>query len=137
MNTIFVPSSCVIDPYLYPIDGEQVLLTSLVAPIMRDGRFIGISGIDISAAFLQSVIKDVAAELYKGMGQTLLISPRGVIVGHSQQPELIGQNLNALDNDLREALRSVSEEGQSRICSNSNNLSCLAHSTCQEVIRAG
>ncbi len=108
-------SSCVIDPYLYPIDGEQVLLTSLVAPVMRDGRFIGISGIDISAAFLQSVIKDVAAELYKGMGQTLLISPRGVIVGHSQQPELIGQNLNALDNDLREALRSVSEEGQSRI----------------------
>lgn len=108
-------SSCVIDPYLYPIDGEQVLLTSLVAPVMRDGRFIGISGIDISAAFLQSVIKDVAAELYKGMGQTLLISPRGVIVGHSQQPELIGQNLNALDNDLSEALRSVSEEGQSRI----------------------
>lgn len=108
-------SSCVIDPYLYPIDGEQVLLTSLVAPVMREGRFIGISGIDISAAFLQSVIKDVAAELYKGMGQTLLISPRGVIVGHSQQPELIGQNLNVLDNDLREALRSVSEEGQSRI----------------------
>lgn len=77
-------SSCVIDPYLYPIDGEQLLLTSLVAPVIENGRFIGISGIDISAAFLQSVITEVAAELYQGKGQTLLVSPRGVIVGHSQ-----------------------------------------------------
>ena len=108
-------SSCVIDPYLYPIDGEQVLLTSLVAPVMEDGRFIGISGIDISAAFLQSMIADVAAQLYQGIGQTLLVSPRGVIVGHSQQPDLIGQNLNALDNELKEALLAVSEAGHSQI----------------------
>ncbi|MDO8826664.1 methyl-accepting chemotaxis protein [Methylophaga sp.] len=108
-------SSCVIDPYLYPVDGEQVLLTTLVAPVMDNGRFIGNTGIDISAAFLQSVIKDVAAQLYQGLGQTLLVSPRGVIVGHSQQPELIGQNLSALENDLREALLAVSMAGQTQI----------------------
>jgi len=108
-------SSCVIDPYLYPIDGEQVLLTSLVAPVMANGRFIGISGIDISAAFLQSVITDVAAALYQGAGQTLLVSPRGVIAGHSHQPEMIGQNLSVLDNSLKEALLAVSTAGQSRI----------------------
>ncbi|THF66002.1 MAG: methyl-accepting chemotaxis protein, partial [Methylophaga nitratireducenticrescens] len=108
-------SSCVIDPYLYPVGGEQVLLTTLVAPVMDKGRFIGNTGIDISAAFLQSVIIDVAAQLYQGIGQTLLVSPRGVIVGHSQQPELIGQNLYALDSELREALLAVSEAGQSQI----------------------
>ncbi len=107
--------SCVIDPYLYPIDGEQVLLTSLVAPVINAGRFIGISGIDISAAFLQSVITDVAASLYQGAGQTLLVSPRGVIAGHSQQPEMIGQNLSVLDNSLREALLAVGKSGQSQI----------------------
>lgn len=107
--------SCVIDPYLYPVEGEQVLLSSLVAPIKQDGRFIGISGVDISASFLQSVISDVAEGLYNGQGRTLLVSPRGIISGHSQHPDVIGQNLSVLEAPIRENLREAAASGETRI----------------------
>jgi methyl-accepting chemotaxis protein len=44
--------SCVIDPYIYPINGKDVLLTSMVVPVNKNGKFIGMTGIDISADFL-------------------------------------------------------------------------------------
>lgn len=112
-------ASCVIDPYLYPIDGEQVLLTSLVAPVMNHGNFIGISGVDITASFLQSVISDVAQGLYNGQGQTLLVSPRGIISGHSMHPDLIGQKVTALDASMYVNIKQVSISGESQVL-NSN-----------------
>jgi methyl-accepting chemotaxis protein len=37
---------CVLDPYVYPIQGKEVMLTSLVVPILdSQKRFIGIAGI--------------------------------------------------------------------------------------------
>jgi methyl-accepting chemotaxis protein len=107
--------SCVIDPYLYPIDGEEVLLSSLVAPVIRHGQLAGISGVDITASFLQSKIKAVAEGLYNGQGKTVLASPRGVIAGHSHQPDLIGQNLSALNAELQENIKKTSISGESRI----------------------
>lgn len=107
--------SCVIDPYLYPVGDKQVLLSSLVAPIKQQGQFIGIAGVDISASFLQSVISDVDAGLYNGQGLTLLVSPRGIISGHSQNSDLIGQNLSVLETSIRENLRAAAASGETRI----------------------
>ncbi|WP_273150650.1 methyl-accepting chemotaxis protein [Methylophaga thiooxydans] len=107
--------SCVIDPYLYPVEDEQVLLSSLVAPIKQKGQFIGIAGVDISASFLQSVISDVDAGLYKGQGRILLVSPRGIISGHSQHTELIGQNLSVLEKSISENLKEAAVSGETKI----------------------
>ncbi len=107
--------SCVIDPYLYPVDDEMVLLSSLVAPIKQEGEFIGIAGVDISVSFLQSVIRDVDAGLYNGQGRTLLVSPRGIISGHSQHSDLIGQNLSVLESSISQNLKEASSSGETRI----------------------
>lgn len=107
--------SCVIDPYLYPVENDQVLLSSLVAPIKQDGQFIGIAGVDISVNFLQSVINDVDAGLYNGQGRTLLVSPRGIISGHSQHSDLIGQNLSVLETSISENLKQAAMTGETRI----------------------
>lgn len=107
--------SCVIDPYLYRVEGERVLLSSLVAPIKLNGQFVGISGVDISASYLQSVINQAAEGLYNGQGRTLLVSPRGVISGHSEHPELIGQNLSVLDAPIRENLKLAAASGDTQI----------------------
>tara|TARA_R110002050_G_scaffold57423_5_gene129214 strand:+ start:130471 stop:132594 length:2124 start_codon:yes stop_codon:yes gene_type:complete len=107
--------SCVIDPYLYPVENEQVLLSSLVAPIKQEGRFIGITGVDISVSFLQSVISDVDAGLYKGQGRILLVSPRGIISGYNQHSDLIGQNLSVLETSIQENLREAAVSGDTRI----------------------
>jgi methyl-accepting chemotaxis protein len=107
--------SCVIDPYLYRVEDELVLLTSLVAPIKQKGEFIGIAGVDISASFLQSVISEVDAGLYNGQGRTLLVSPRGIISGHSQHSDLIGQNLSVLESSISENLREAAASGETKI----------------------
>lgn len=117
--------SCIIDPYLYPVGDENVLLSSLVAPIKQGGEFIGIAGVDISVSFLQSVITDVDWGLYNGQGHVLLVSPKGIISGHSQQPDLVGQNLNVLEASLRDNLKEAAISGETKIINEQNQFIVL------------
>ncbi|GGD60281.1 methyl-accepting chemotaxis protein [Lacimicrobium alkaliphilum] len=103
--------SCIIDPYLYPIDGVETLLTSLVAPIKQQGRFIGIAGVDISAAFIQQLTIDSADSLYRGNSEVVLLSPRGIISGHSANADVVGRNTSALSGSVsRNIERSVNNQ---------------------------
>lgn len=42
---------CIIEPYFYPVQGKNILMTSLVVPIIADEEFYGIIGVDISVDF--------------------------------------------------------------------------------------
>ncbi len=44
---------CVLNPYTYPVQGKDVLMTSFVVPIQIQGKFHGIVGVDIALATLQ------------------------------------------------------------------------------------
>lgn len=103
--------SCVIDPYIYPVNGKDVLLTSIVVPINKNGQFIGMTGIDIKADFLQSIVTDVDKQLYDGAGKMLLLSPKGVIVASSEHPDLVGKNLKSIPEELVEKIKTVSSTG--------------------------
>ena len=87
---------CVIDPYPYPIQGETVWLTSLVAPILVDETFYGIAGVDMRLDFLQSLAKTANAGIYNGLGSTAVISQNGIIAASSDKPELIGKHVKLL-----------------------------------------
>ncbi|EGL53445.1 methyl-accepting chemotaxis sensory transducer [Methylophaga aminisulfidivorans MP] len=117
--------NCVIDPYIYPINGKDVLLTSMVVPINNNGQFIGMTGVDISADFLQSKVIDVDKRLYDGAGQMLLLSPKGVIVADSEHPELVGKNLKSIDADLVEKIKAVSASGEGKIFADDSALRVL------------
>jgi methyl-accepting chemotaxis protein len=117
--------SCVIDPYIYPINGKDVLLTSMVVPINNNGQFIGMTGVDISADFLQSKVIDVDKRLYDGAGQMLLLSPKGVIVADSEHPELVGKNLKSIDAGLVEKIKAVSASGEGKIFADDSALRVL------------
>lgn len=117
--------SCVIDPYIYPINGKDVLLTSMVVPVDRKGKFIGMTGIDISADFLQSKVIEVDKQLYDGAGQMLLLSPKGVIVADSEHPELVGKNLKSIDAGLVEKIKAVSVSGADSIFADNKTLNVL------------
>lgn len=117
--------SCVIDPYIYPINGKDVLLTSMVVPVDRNGKFIGMTGIDISADFLQSKVIEVDKQLYDGAGQMLLLSPKGVIVADSEHPELVGKNLKSIDAGLVEKIKAVSVSGEDSIFADNKTLNVL------------
>ncbi|MGE5086578.1 MAG: cache domain-containing protein, partial [Bacillota bacterium] len=48
-----------VEPYLYPIDGKNVLMTSAVVPITIDGKFFGVAGVDIPLKSVQKQTADI------------------------------------------------------------------------------
>nr|BFD62216.1 hypothetical protein BdHM001_08970 [Bdellovibrio sp. HM001] len=71
-----------IEPYLYPIDGVQVLMTSAVVPIFIDGKFVGNSGVDLPLKEIQAKANGVkpfeTSEAY-------LVTANGNYVSHPDE----------------------------------------------------
>ncbi len=81
----------IIDPYVYPVQGKDTLLTSLVVPILSQNRFHGIAGVDIALDFLQQFADEL--DLYDRTGRMVLLSYKGVIAGITGKADLIGKHL--------------------------------------------
>ncbi len=97
----------IIDPYIYPVQGKDVLMTSLVVPIMVDGQFYGIAGVDLALDFLQQLADDV--DIYDGIGEMVLISHHGSLAGVSNQPALVGKHMKEIHKDWEEDLTYIQE----------------------------
>ncbi|MEH6447591.1 MAG: methyl-accepting chemotaxis protein [Oleispira sp.] len=89
--------NCLTDPYLYPVDGKKVLLASFVSPILKDGRFLGIAGVDMSLDFIQDLVESNNAGIYEGIGKMAIISPRGIVAAYSGNRSALGNKLSAED----------------------------------------
>lgn len=63
-----------LEPYMYEVDGENVLITSFSVPLIRNGKFVGVTGVDYSLVKLQ---KEIDAISPMGSGQVGLISSGG------------------------------------------------------------
>ena len=90
--------SCLIDPYIYPVQGKDVWMTSLVVPFVVNDKFLGITGIDTPVTFLQELADK--ADIYNGNGKLAIISNNGTLLGVTGHPDLIGQPVQALHNDF-------------------------------------
>ncbi|HEY9075471.1 MAG TPA: methyl-accepting chemotaxis protein [Anaerolineaceae bacterium] len=99
----------IIDPYIYPIGGKNVLLTSLVVPIVVDGKFYGICGIDLALDSLQEIADNV--DIYNKTGKLALISHGGTFAGVTGRPELAGKTLKDEGTSSSDVL-SVVQEGK-------------------------
>jgi len=99
-------NECIINPYLYEIQGEKVYITSLVAPIMVEGEFYGIAGIDITIEFLQELADELTNndELYDGTARLRLISYNGVLSGVTNNKSAVGKKAIELDSNFGEIL---------------------------------
>ncbi len=70
----------IMDPFYYPIDGVDTLMTTLSIPIIVDGDVLGVVGADISLDSLQQITSGV--KLYE-TGYGSLISNSGAVVAHN------------------------------------------------------
>lgn len=67
------------EPYRYPVGDIDILMISLVAPILENGRVVGVVGVDMTPEELQRNLGDLS--LYQdGFGR--LISTGGMVVTH-------------------------------------------------------
>ncbi|WP_333585620.1 methyl-accepting chemotaxis protein [Phenylobacterium sp.] len=68
------------EPYLYPVDGKEVLMTSIAAPVFANGRLIGVAGLDVGMdAFSAELAKIRPLET----GTVSLLSGGGAWVVHA------------------------------------------------------
>ena len=79
----------VLEPYSYTVAGKSVLMTTLVAPILIDGRFMGVAGIDMALANLQQTVEKI--RVYD-TGYASLLSNKGIYVG-DRDAENVGKDL--------------------------------------------
>jgi methyl-accepting chemotaxis protein len=86
---------CVTDPTVYTVQGHDYLMTSLVIPIVIDGKFQGIAGVDISLNSLQGVIDQGLKSGLLQSGMVAIKSP-AALVSVSGKPDLAGKPLNSL-----------------------------------------
>lgn len=78
----------VLNPYTFSYSGNEddaILETSLCVPILRDGEFIGLAGMDVSLESYQNVINQV--EPIKG-SQLFLLANDGSLITHPDKKNL-------------------------------------------------
>jgi methyl-accepting chemotaxis protein len=79
----------VLEPYFDEVGGKQVLMTSLVVPVMHEGRFLGAVGVDIALNQLSDLIIDLQGDL---PGYIAIVSNSANYVVHPKA-ERLGQPL--------------------------------------------
>nr|BFE80310.1 hypothetical protein GCM10020093_029110 [Planobispora longispora] len=79
----------VVEPYVYPVNGEDVLMTTATAPIMVDGAFHGVVTVDLALADLRTAL---LAEKPYGTGYLALVTAAGSVLAHPKQ-DLLGKPL--------------------------------------------
>lgn len=97
---------CLMEPYIFEIEpGNNALLTSLVYPVITQGRFRGVAGVDMNLPVLQQGLMQQAVELYDGKAELYLLTGRGMVLASNRFPGQIGNSLAQLDQALYQQLQ--------------------------------
>jgi methyl-accepting chemotaxis protein len=89
------------EPYIYPIEGKDVLMASLVAPLMVNGKFQGTASADFSLTQLRRILADT--KVMDG-GELALISNTGLYASHTNA-ERINKKAEDIPAEGLEAVR--------------------------------
>jgi methyl-accepting chemotaxis protein len=79
----------VTEPFFYPINGVDTLITSLVVPIKKNGRAVGVAGVDIALSGIQSVVEGISP--YEG-SIAAVFTNNGLVAGHFD-PSRLGKSM--------------------------------------------
>ncbi|WP_319582474.1 methyl-accepting chemotaxis protein [uncultured Pseudodesulfovibrio sp.] len=98
----------ILDPFPYIVQGRQEWLTTMSAPIMLDGKFLGIAGTDLRLKFIQQLSEQVSKSLYDGQAHVQVVSYLGVMVADSKNPDSVGKPLkDVFDGDWKKIVDSI------------------------------
>ena len=104
---------CIIEPYFYEIDGQNVLLTSIVFPLMVNGKVIASLSVDINLNSLQAISQQASQKLYGGQTNVGIISSVGLLAGYSLDASKLSQRLDTVDsNDGAQLIRMMASGGE-------------------------
>ena len=99
-------NECITEPYLYPINGVDVIMTTVVAPIVLDVTYYGLVTADIDLQFLQQYFAD-RIQVYDGVGEMAIISNKGMLAGVTRKPYLVGKMISEYSGDHERILAAI------------------------------
>jgi len=96
------------EPYDYQIAGESVWMTSLAVPIKKDGKVVGVCGVDVSLQGLQELNNQI--KLFEtGFGR--LMSYGGIVVAHPDEAR-VGDITGEIQQEDGEFYRDIIQQGK-------------------------
>ncbi len=85
---------CLMEPYLYEISpGNKMLMTSLTVPVLHDGKFVGLIGVDMNLPIFQQLAETLGKSLYDNKADVTIVSKMGLIVGSNRYANKLGRPL--------------------------------------------
>lgn len=97
----------IMDPYVFQVGGEEVMMTSLVVPIIDNGKTVGVVGVDITLAHLQSIMEQFRlfdtgfAHIYSNTG-VIVTTPEEGLMGMTLEKAYPGKTVPLILDAIRE-----------------------------------
>ncbi|GAU75877.1 methyl-accepting chemotaxis protein [Fusibacter sp. 3D3] len=85
--------SIVTEPYLYPVNGEEVLMFTISYPIKMDGKPIGVVTADIELNEVQGILEQETQKNLEGMN-ALMVTGAQNVVGSTIDKDSVNSNLS-------------------------------------------
>lgn len=100
----------ILEPLIYPIDGQDVLMTSTAIPIQIDGKVVGLVGIDISLETLVAINNE---NVLYDTGYSAIVSHKGTFVAHPS-PDYVNRPVTEMEKyKSADKVLSAVEQGKS------------------------
>ncbi|CAM2827462.1 methyl-accepting chemotaxis protein [Moritella viscosa] len=84
---------CVIEPYLYNENGATRLISPITVPLRKQGKIIGVTGIDLKIDVLQQYAQRADQALFAGAGKVRIVSNNGQLVASDDDNAAIGKQI--------------------------------------------
>lgn len=84
----------VFGPFKYPIDGKEIMMVSMITPVIKNDKFYGIAAADISVDWIQNWVDQI--NIYNNEGKITVMSYDGTVVASTGRSELAGKNIDSL-----------------------------------------
>nr|WP_319399187.1 methyl-accepting chemotaxis protein [uncultured Carboxylicivirga sp.] len=108
------------EPVVYPVQGVDVTMVSCMTPIINNGIFLGVTGIDYPIDFMQEMVG--AENYYNGQYQLSIVSNEGVFAANKNNPDWIMKSIETLYPDTYENQLNQIKNGEIVINSDADSL---------------
>ncbi|MDR0869911.1 MAG: response regulator [Planctomycetaceae bacterium] len=95
------------NPYPYKVQGQDVMLESLIFPVIHKGKFIGIVSSDIVLDKLQEMVTKINPHNVGGL--TEIFSNDGTVAAHPDK-QFLGKNISEIDAERESYAEKVKEK---------------------------
>lgn len=103
---------CLMEPYLYEISEDySEMMTSLTVPVLKEGKFRGLVGVDLNLPIFDKMTNDLSQRLFDGESKVTLLSSMGFVVSSSHYKDKLSRPLKESHPNYDEQLLTLYQQG--------------------------